>query len=50
MRLQNRKMLVDKIRAEVDLDRLADLLANDYMMQEAAGELKKAIEEVERKE
>lgn len=48
--LNKRNLLVEKIRAEIDLDRLADLLANDYMMQEAAGELKKAIEEVERKE
>lgn len=48
--LNKRNLLVEKIRAEIDLDRLADLLANDYMMQEAAGELKKAVDDAERKE
>ena len=50
MRLQKRIMLVEKIKAEVDIERLANLLANDFMMQEAAGELAKTINEVERKE
>lgn len=50
MSLQNRIMLVKKIKAEVDIERLTDLLANDFLMQEAAGELKETINQIERKE
>ena len=41
-------MLVQKIKAEIDLDRLTDLLANDYLMQQAAQELKETIDAVEK--
>ena len=50
MKSQSRKMLVEKIRAEVDIERLTDLLANDFLMQEAAGELEETINKIERKE
>lgn len=48
--LNKRQLLVNKIKAEVDIDRLTDLLANDFLLQEAAGELAETINEVERKE
>ena len=49
MNLRNkREMLGQKIKAEVDLDRLTDLLANDYLMQQAAQELKESVEDAER--
>jgi len=41
-------MLVQKIKAEVDIDRLTELLANDYLMQQAAQELKESVEDAER--
>lgn len=50
MSLQNRITLVKKIKAEVDIDRLTELLANDFLMQEAAGELEETIKQAERKE
>ena len=46
--LNKREMLVQKIKAEVDLDRLTELLANDYLMQQAAKELKESVESAER--
>ena len=50
MKLRKRIMLVEKIKAEVDIERLTDLLANDFLLQKAAGELAETINEVERKE
>lgn len=43
-----RELLVQKIKAEVDTDRLTELLANDYLMQQAAHELKETIESTEK--
>lgn len=48
--LNKRTMLVRKIKAEVDIERLTDLLANDFLIQEAAGELEETIKQAERKE
>ena len=48
MRSQNkRKMLIQMIKTEIDLERLTDLLADDYI-QQAAQELKGSVEEAER--
>ena len=46
--LNKRQLIVQKIKAEVDLDRLTELLANDYMLQQAAQELKNSVEDAER--
>lgn len=43
-----REMLVQKIKADVDIDRLTDLLANDFLMQQAAEELRETINEAEK--
>ena len=49
MKLQNkREMLVQIIKAEIEYDRLTDLLANDYLMQQAAQDLKESVEDAER--
>ena len=42
-------MLVKKIKAELDLEMLTDILANDFMLQDSAGELKKTIEKIEKR-
>lgn len=42
-----RKMLVEIVKAELEYDRLVDLLAQDYM-QQAAKDLQDSIEEAER--
>lgn len=48
MRLQNkREMLIQIIKAEMDYDRLTDLLADEYM-QKAAHDLKDSIDDAER--
>lgn len=48
MRLQDKRgLLVQIIKAEIEFDRLTDLLAEDYM-QQAAHDLKESIEEAER--
>lgn len=48
MKLQNkRNLLIQMIKAEIDLERLTDLLAEDYM-QQAAQELKSSVEYAER--
>ena len=48
MKWQNkRELLVQKIKAEIDLERLTDLLAEDYM-QQAAHDLKESIEDAEK--
>lgn len=44
---KKREMLVQMIKAEIDLERLTDLLAEDYM-QQAAHDLKDSIENAER--
>ena len=48
MRQQNkREMLIQFVKAEIELDRLTDLLADEYM-QQAAKDLKDSIEDAER--
>ena len=47
MTLQRRNALVHLIKAEIDLERLTDLLAEDYM-QQAAHDLKESVEDAER--
>ena len=42
-----REMMIAAIKAEIDLDRLTDLLAEDYM-QQAAQDLKGSVESAER--
>ena len=42
-----REMLVQMIKAEIEFDRLTDLLADDYM-QHVAQELKDSVEDAER--
>lgn len=42
-----REMLVQMIKAEIEFDRLTDLLADDYM-QQVAQELKDSVEDAER--
>ena len=49
MRAQNRMMLVKKIKAELDLERLTDILANDFMLQDEADELKETIDKIEKR-
>ena len=46
MNLQ-RQRLVELVKAEINLDRLTDLLAEDYM-QQAAQQLKDSVEDAER--
>lgn len=46
--LSKKELLVQKIKAEVDIERLTDLLANDFLLQQAAQELKQTINEVEK--
>lgn len=43
-----RKMLVEIVKAELEYDRLVDLLAQDFM-QQAAQELKGSVEDAERR-
>lgn len=45
--LNKRQLLINKIKSDVDIERLAELLANDFMLQDAAGDLEKTIEQVE---
>ena len=48
MKLRNkREMLIQIIRAEMDYDRLTDLLADEYM-QKVAYDLKDSIDDAER--
>ena len=47
MKLQKREMLIQMIKAEIDMERLTDLLAEDYM-QQAAQDLKNSVEDAER--
>ena len=47
MSLQKRNLLIQMIKAELDLDRLTDLLADEYI-QQAAQDLKDSIENAER--
>lgn len=42
-----REMLIQIIKAEIEYDRLTDLLAEDYM-QQAAQNLKESVEDAER--
>jgi hypothetical protein len=45
--MQKRNKLLKLVKAEIDLQRLTDLLAEEYM-QQAAQELKDSIEDAER--
>ena len=45
--IMQRKGILQLIKAEIDLERLTDLLADDYI-QQAAQELKGSVEEAER--
>lgn len=47
MSLHKRERIVAAIKAEIDLDRLTELLAQDYM-QQAAQELQESINDAER--
>ena len=48
MRLQNKRdLLIQIIKAEMDYDRLTDLLADEYM-QKVAYDLKDSIDDAER--
>ena len=49
MRAQKRTMLVKKIKAELDIERLTDILANDFMLQDEADELKETIDKIEKR-
>ena len=49
VRAQKRTMLVKKIKAELDLERLTDILANDFMLQDEADELKETIDKIEKR-
>ena len=42
-------MLVKKIKAELYLEMLTDILANDFMLQYAAVELKETIDKIEKR-
>ena len=42
-------MLVKKIKAELYLERLTDILANDFMLQDEAEELKETINKIEKR-
>ena len=42
-------MLVKKINAELELERLTDILANDFILQYDADELKETIDKIEKR-
>ena len=42
-------MLVKKIKAELDLEMLTDIMANDFILQDDAYELKETIEKIEKR-
>ena len=42
-------MLVKKIKAELDLERLTDILENDFILQDEADELKETIDKIEKR-
>ena len=42
-------MLVKKIKAELDLERLTDILANDFMLQDEADELKETKKKIKKR-
>ena len=48
MRAQKRTMLVKKINAELDIERLTDIMANDFILQDEADELKETIDKIEK--
>lgn len=49
MRAQKRTMLIKKIKAELDLERLTDIMANDFILQDEANELKETIDKIEKR-
>ena len=49
MRAQKRTMLVKKIKAELDLEMLTDIMANDFILQDEADELKETIDKIEKR-
>ena len=48
VRAQKRMMLVKKINAELELERLTYILANDFILQDEADELKETIDKIEK--
>ena len=42
-------MLVKKIKAELDIERLTDIIANDFILQDDADELKETIDKIEKR-
>ena len=42
-------MLVKKIKAELDLERITDILANDFILHDEAEELKETIDKIEKR-
>ena len=49
MRAQKRMMLAKKIKAELDLEMLTDIMANDFILQDEADELKETIDKIEKR-
>ena len=49
VRAQKRMMLVKKIKAELDLEMLTDIMANDFILQDEADELKETIDKIEKR-
>ena len=42
-------MLVKKINAELDIEMLTDIMANDFILQDEADELKETIDKIEKR-
>ena len=42
-------MLVKKIKAELDLEMLTDIMANDFILHDDADELKETIDKIEKR-
>ena len=42
-------MLVKKIKAELDIEMLTDIMENDFILQDEADELKETIDKIEKR-
>ena len=42
-------MLAKKIKAELDLEMLTDIMTNDFILQDEADELKETIDKIEKR-
>ena len=42
-------MLVKKIKAELDLESITNIMANDFILQDYADELKETIDKIEKR-